>query len=275
MIAHLALLLSATRQHRGRHRDRQHLGPGRGHHDRGGQSAHRGVPGEVPSRARLEPPAPRRGSARPPLRQAAQRDAGVSRRDGPLSVHRLPPGNSRDAGARRSRPEDARAWPRSAPTAPTPTSCRPSTPGRPGRSSARALLCVEQAVLVETDPAVAREIARAHTVGLRRLSQLPGQPASPRLHRGGLRRTAGATAWSTPSSPGATRTRSSGRVREHFDAGADHVCVQALARRSPRGARPRRGVPWPRPSVNGRRPWPRARASRAGGAAGAFRRENP
>jgi probable F420-dependent oxidoreductase len=97
------------------------------------------------------------------------------------------------------------------------------------------LLCPEQAVLLEADPARAREVARAHTsiyVGLpnyannlRRLGFTDDDLAG-----GGSDRLVDAiVAWGTEDEVLA-------RLRAHLDAGADHVCVQALHA-------DRRGVP--------------------------------
>jgi probable F420-dependent oxidoreductase len=89
------------------------------------------------------------------------------------------------------------------------------------------LLCVEQAVLLESDPTRAREISRAHTAVYIRLPNYQNN-----LRRfgftdddfadGGSDRVIDAiVAW------GDEQTITD-RVRSHFDAGADHVCVQAL-----------------------------------------------
>jgi probable F420-dependent oxidoreductase len=90
-----------------------------------------------------------------------------------------------------------------------------------------ALLCAEQAVLLETDPTRAREIARAH---LKVYVRLPN-------YRNNLRRLGfgdddfdgvysdrlvdAIVVWGTEDDIVE-------RVRAHLDAGADHVCVQAL-----------------------------------------------
>jgi probable F420-dependent oxidoreductase len=90
-----------------------------------------------------------------------------------------------------------------------------------------ALLCPEQAVLLETDPAKAREIGRLHTqvyVGLpnyannlRRLGF-----GDDDLAGGGSDRLVDAVvAWGSVDDVAA-------RVQAHFDAGADHVSIQAL-----------------------------------------------
>jgi probable F420-dependent oxidoreductase len=89
------------------------------------------------------------------------------------------------------------------------------------------LLCAEQAVLLETDRARAREIGRAHTAvyvrlpnyqnNLRRLGFTDDDFAD-----GGSDRVVDAlVAWGDENA----LLR---RVRAHLDAGADHVCVQAL-----------------------------------------------
>ncbi|MGI8754189.1 MAG: LLM class F420-dependent oxidoreductase [Acidimicrobiales bacterium] len=95
------------------------------------------------------------------------------------------------------------------------------------------LLCPEQAVVIETDPARAREIGRSHTkiyVGLpnyqnnlRRLGFGDDDFAD-----GGSDRLIDTTvAW------GDLETISA-RVQAHFDAGADHVSIQAIDE-NPRG----------------------------------------
>lgn len=98
-----------------------------------------------------------------------------------------------------------------------------------------SLLCVEQAVVVETDPEVARAIARAHTK-----VYLPLPNYRNNLVRLGFgdddfadggsdRLTDAIVAWGDVDQVMA-------RVRDHFAAGADHVCIQALDAQS-------RGVP--------------------------------
>jgi probable F420-dependent oxidoreductase len=90
-----------------------------------------------------------------------------------------------------------------------------------------ALLCPEQAVVLETDPDKAREIGRKHTAvyvglpnyanNLRRLGFTEEDFAG-----GGSDRLVDAiVAWGSPDDAVA-------RVQAHFDAGADHVCVQML-----------------------------------------------
>ena len=89
------------------------------------------------------------------------------------------------------------------------------------------LLCPEQAVLLETDPAAAREIGRRHTAiyvaqpnyanNLRRLGFTEED-----LEGGGSDRLVDAiVAWGSAEDVVA-------RVQAHLDAGADHVSVQAL-----------------------------------------------
>jgi probable F420-dependent oxidoreductase len=89
------------------------------------------------------------------------------------------------------------------------------------------LLCVEQAVLLDSDPDRARQIGRAHTAvyvrlpnyqnNLRRLGFIDED-----FVEGGSDRLVDAiVAW---GDEGAILDR----VRAQFDAGADHVCVQPL-----------------------------------------------
>ncbi|HZQ27591.1 MAG TPA: LLM class F420-dependent oxidoreductase [Acidimicrobiales bacterium] len=95
------------------------------------------------------------------------------------------------------------------------------------------LLCPEQAVLLETDPAVAREVGRAHTATYVRLPNYANNLrrlgfSDEDLAGGGSDRLIDAiVAWGTPD-------QVVDRVAAHFDAGADHVGVQMLPR-EPRG----------------------------------------
>ncbi|MBO0694015.1 MAG: LLM class F420-dependent oxidoreductase [Acidimicrobiaceae bacterium] len=97
------------------------------------------------------------------------------------------------------------------------------------------LLCPEQAVYLESDPEKAREVGRAHAATYVRL---PNYQANLRrlgfddsdFKDGGSDRLVDAVvAWGDLD-------RIAARVRAHFDAGADHVCVQVLHAE-------RRGVP--------------------------------
>jgi len=89
------------------------------------------------------------------------------------------------------------------------------------------LLAVEQAAVLETDPAVAREIARGHMamyLGLAnyRNNLLRLGFGEDDLADGGSDRLVDAiVAWGDPEDVAA-------RVRAHREAGADHVCVQVL-----------------------------------------------
>jgi probable F420-dependent oxidoreductase len=89
------------------------------------------------------------------------------------------------------------------------------------------VLAPEQAVVLESDPPRAREIARGH---VERYLRLPNYTNNLRrlgfgdddLTGGGSDRLLDAiVAWGDADAVAA-------RVREHFDAGADHVCIQAL-----------------------------------------------
>lgn len=102
----------------------------------------------------------------------------------------------------------------------------------------RPLLCVEQAVLLETDPATAREVGRAHG---RVYATLPNYQNNLRtlgfgeddFADGGSDRLVDAiVAWGTVDDIVA-------RVQAHRDAGADHVCIQVLG--APRGQVPLEG----------------------------------
>jgi probable F420-dependent oxidoreductase len=90
-----------------------------------------------------------------------------------------------------------------------------------------ALLAPEQAAVLETDPGTARAIARAHMatyLGLpnyvRNLERL-GFTAADVADGGSDRLVDAIVAWGDEA-------RIAARVREHHDAGADHVCVQVL-----------------------------------------------
>jgi probable F420-dependent oxidoreductase len=89
------------------------------------------------------------------------------------------------------------------------------------------LLAPEQAVLLESDPARARAVARHHT---RRYLQLPnyvnnllrlGFSPDDVAGDGSDRLVDAIVAWGDADTV-------AGRVREHHDAGADHVCLQVL-----------------------------------------------
>lgn len=90
-----------------------------------------------------------------------------------------------------------------------------------------ALLAPEQMVVLETDPAEARRIARA---GMKIYMGLPnyfnnllrlGFTEDDRADGGSDRLVDAITAWGTEEQIAA-------RVAEHHDAGADHVCIQVL-----------------------------------------------
>ena len=90
-------------------------------------------------------------------------------------------------------------------------------------------LCVEQAVVLETDPAAAREVARQHTAlylglpnyvnNLRRL----GWDEADLADAGSDALVDAIVAWGDLDAVVA-------RVQAHRDRGADHVCVQVLPR---------------------------------------------
>ncbi len=89
-------------------------------------------------------------------------------------------------------------------------------------------LYTEQAVLLESDPARAREIGRAHTGVYVRLPNYQNNLrrlgfADADFENGGSDRVVDAiVAWGDEQAV-------TDRVRAHFDAGANHVCVQPLA----------------------------------------------
>jgi probable F420-dependent oxidoreductase len=101
------------------------------------------------------------------------------------------------------------------------------------------LLCVEQAVLLETDPGRAREISRANLAVYIRLPNYQNNLrrlgfADEDFVDGGTDRAVDAlVAWGDEQVI-------LDRVRAHFDGGADHVCVQAL----PAGPREVPSGPW-------------------------------
>ncbi len=89
------------------------------------------------------------------------------------------------------------------------------------------LLCAEQAVLLESDPARAREIGRAHTAVYLRLPNYQnnlrrlGFSDEDFVDGGSDRAVDAIVAWGDEQAI-------VDRVQAHFDAGADHVCVQPL-----------------------------------------------
>jgi probable F420-dependent oxidoreductase len=89
------------------------------------------------------------------------------------------------------------------------------------------LLATEQAVVVETDPATARAIGRAHLAGYLSLPNYVnnwlriGFNETDILEGGSDRLVDALVAWGSPE-------QIAGRVREHHQAGADHVCIQVL-----------------------------------------------
>ena len=89
------------------------------------------------------------------------------------------------------------------------------------------LLCVEQKVLLETNAASAREVARAYLRPYLRLSNYvnswrrAGFDDSDFTDNGSNRLVDTLIAWGDEDALVA-------RVREHWQAGADHVCIQAL-----------------------------------------------
>lgn len=90
------------------------------------------------------------------------------------------------------------------------------------------LLAVEQAVVFETDPSVARDIARTHTsiyTGLPNYSgnlERFGFAADDFIGAGSDRLVDAIVAWGTMDDIVA-------RIQAHHDAGADHVCIQVVA----------------------------------------------
>ena len=117
--------------------------------------------------------------------------------------------------------------PAPAPTAPTPTSCRPSTPPRAREIlGPDKLLVPEQVCVLSEDATVAREIARRHTTSYLRLpnytANLERFGFEPRLRRR-WQRSAGRHDLRV-----GRRRHGAARVQAHLDAGADHVAVQVL-----------------------------------------------
>ncbi len=89
------------------------------------------------------------------------------------------------------------------------------------------LLAPEQAVVLETDPARARAVARRHTERYLRLANYAnnlrtlGFGEDDLAAAGSDRLVDAVVAWGDPE-------RVAARVAEHFAAGADHVCLQVL-----------------------------------------------
>jgi len=90
------------------------------------------------------------------------------------------------------------------------------------------LLVPEQAVVLEPDPAAARDVARGHLATYLRLPNYvnnllrTGFTEEDVANGGSDRLVDGIVAWGDEAAIAA-------RIRAHFDAGADHVCVQVLA----------------------------------------------
>jgi probable F420-dependent oxidoreductase len=95
------------------------------------------------------------------------------------------------------------------------------------RLGAGPLLAPEQAVVLESDPTTARQIARTHMAGYLRLPNYANNLirmgfTEEELADGGSDRVVDAiVAWGDLDTVAA-------RVRAHHDAGADHVCIQVL-----------------------------------------------
>ena len=89
------------------------------------------------------------------------------------------------------------------------------------------VLAVEQAVVLETDPAAARRIARQHAVGYLQTTNYAnnlkrmGWTDADLIGQGSDRVIDAVVAWGDVDAI-------ERRVRQHLDAGADHVCVQVL-----------------------------------------------
>jgi probable F420-dependent oxidoreductase len=100
-----------------------------------------------------------------------------------------------------------------------------------------SLLAPEVTVVLETDPNVARELARTFTTGYLGLPNYSGNLRSlgfseEDLSGGGSDRLVDAIVYWGDSSTVA------GKVQQHFDAGADHVCIQVLSGSGDRGSFP-------------------------------------
>jgi probable F420-dependent oxidoreductase len=93
---------------------------------------------------------------------------------------------------------------------------------------ARPLLAPEQVVVLETDPTRAREIGRRHMASYLRLPNYVNNLRAlgyddPDFADGGSERLVDAiVAWGSEEAI-------AGRVREHLEAGADHVAIQAYS----------------------------------------------
>src|SRR6266567_2357165 len=119
------------------------------------------------------------------------------------------------------------------PTARIPTTSRPSIPPRRRILGPGKLLCPEVWVLLESDPAKARALGRQALAGYLRLDNYVNNWrrlgfGDDDFAGGGSDRFIDANvAWGGES---AIRKR----IAEHWEAGADHVCIQAI---SPDGSR--------------------------------------
>ena len=163
----------------------------------------------LPARSRREPRAADRPRQPGPLHEAVLEDGRVPRRSrrgrGPVPGRRARAGGAAARGCSGS--------PAIAPRACIRTSCRRSTwPGRAEILGADAVIAVELAVVLDTDPSSARDDRPPAHRDLRGSAELHEQPARVRLRRRRLRRAGAATGSSTRSSRGATSTRSCARV---------------------------------------------------------------
>ncbi len=94
-------------------------------------------------------------------------------------------------------------------------------------------LCVEQKVILETDAAKARPLARANAAIYLDVCRTTATTGCGWVSPKTTSATAVPTASSTRRSPGATAEAIKKRIKAHFDAGASHVCIQPI---NPNGA---------------------------------------
>ena len=179
----------------------------------------RELPRPLPARHRHRPPG---GDER--LHAAAEDDARVLRR----ARRRADAGAARRA---RARPRSARRCstsPASARSAPTRTSRRPSTRASPASASARTRWSRPSSPSSSSrTPRPRARAARGYAKTYLGLTQLHGEPAALRLHRGRPRRRRQRPA-DRRGHPARLAEAIADAVRAHLDAGADHVCVQPL-----------------------------------------------
>ena len=211
-----------------RARHRQHLRPRPDGDGERPARARRAVRRPVSARDRRLARADGRGAARPHLRQAGRDDARLSDGDGAGALCRAGAAGKAADDPRRARAAHAgavgRARRRRAPLQ------RPARAHRRGAPHPRA-----RQAAVPGGLGAARNRPREGPLGraARRWRRICSSTITSTTGGGSVSattrwRAAAPTALSTPMSPGATEEAIRKRIQEHWDAGADHVCIQSI-----------------------------------------------